>query len=399
MTGLVTVLSAGVDTLVASVPEGLTIDRLAEALEHRGMAQDSAETAVWEIPGTDRNFEVLPHGFRRYAACLKSPAMQVRVGPEDPERPPVVIEWRSAFLHQVGAELAVEEGERIAAYFCPVLAEGGGPCVNPQHTLAAASAGMPGRGLTASRVDLYVDTQGWEPGHAELRRFVTRGAHRRVFEEPRQLHQQGRQVSGFTFGRGAVMCRIYNKTLQLTKKGDTWPMELWHGWDSERPVWRVEFQFRREALKDFQVDGEHLHSVADVLAMRQALWEYATEWLSLRMPTEDSNNSRWPIDPVWEELSQVPIGSPCAELVRKRMRETEERRLIALFAGCASSLAARGYGRSLPDTVRRAIPAAERHLSRDGRTFEHVAARKRERVLDLVRRVRRDVRWRNDRAS
>ena len=40
-------------------------------------------------------------------------------------------------------------------------------------------------------------------------------------------------------------------------------------------------------------DPSPLHSVADVLAMRQALWDYATEWLSLRVPTQDSNNSRW----------------------------------------------------------------------------------------------------------
>jgi hypothetical protein len=348
------------------------------------MAQDSAETAVWEIPETGRTFEVLPHGFRRYAACLKSPAMQLRVGPEDDNRPPVVIEWRSAFLHHVGAEAAVEAAERVAAYFCPVVIEGqGGPLPPPERRLDWATAHLPGRGLTASRVDLYVDTQGWEPGHAEFSRFVTRGTHRRILEEPRQLHQEGRQVSGFTFGRGAVMCRIYNKTLQLKKKGETWPLEIWRAMDPERSVWRIEFQFRRAALKDFRLDGEQLHSIADVLAVRQALWEYATEWLSLRVPTADSNTSRWPWAPLWEELHKVQIGSPCADLVRKRLREADEQRLLAGFCGYASSLAARGYGRRLSETLGRVTPAAEGYMRKKGRSFERVTARKRERCLDL----------------
>jgi hypothetical protein len=399
VTRLVTVLSAGVDTLVASVPDGLTTERLAEALEHRGMAQDSAETAVWEIPATGHTFEVLPHGFRRYAACLKSPAMQLRVGPEDENRPAVVIEWRSAFLHQVGAEAAVEEAEQVAAYFCPVLGEGSEASPPPHLRLAAASAQMPGRGLTASRVDLYVDTQGWVPGHADFSRFVTWANHRRVLEEPRQLHQEGREVSGFTFGRGAVMCRIYNKTLQLKKKGETWPTELWAGMDPDQPVWRIEFQFRRAALKDFRLDGEPLHSVADVLAMRQALWEYGSEWLSLRVPTEDTNNSRWPAAPLWKEIQEVVIGSPCAELVRTRVREADEQRLLAGFCGYASSLAARGYGTRLSETLGRVQPAAEGYLRKKGRTFEKVTTHKRERVLDTIRKIADDMPWRARRAS
>lgn len=208
--------------------------------------------------------------------------------------------------------------------------------------------------------------------------------HRRRREEPaRDVHRDGLAVSNLTFGNGDLMCRIYDKTRLMWKKGETWQREVWHEYDPELPVWRIEFQFRRGALRDFNVDGEHVHSVADALAVRQGLWEYGMDWLSLRDPAEDSNRSRWPVAALWEELSRVGIGFPCDELVRVRVRDAEETRLVALFTGCASSLAARGYGSHLSDTLRRAMPAAERHLQKKGRSFERIAAHKRERRLAI----------------
>jgi hypothetical protein len=295
----------------------------------------------------------------------------------------VVIEWRSPFLHRVGVEAAVEEAEQVAAYFCPHLADDVIEVAPPDGRSGIDRQGQPGGGLTASRIDLYIDTQGWEPDQVAFERFVTRAAHRRAREEPREIHHEGREVSSLVFGGGDLVCRVYNKTLLMRKKGETWQREVWRGFDPDHPVWRIEFQFRRAALRDFHIGGEHVHSVADVLAVRQGLWQYGMEWLSLREPAEDSNRSRWPVAELWEELRRVEIGSPCAELVRERLREADEARLVALFVGCASSLAARGYGTELPDTLRRAVPAAERHLRKKGRSFERVAAHKRERRLAL----------------
>jgi hypothetical protein len=235
-----------------------------------------------------------------------------------------------------------------------------------------------------SRLDLYCDTQGWAPDLIPPEWFVARAVHRRRKEEPaRDIHRDGLEVSNLTFGSGDLMCRVYNKSRLMRKKGETWQREVWRGYDSELPVWRIEFQFRRAALRDFHIDGEHVHSVADALAVRQGLWAYGMDGLSLRDPVEDSNRSRWPVAALWAELRAVEIGSPCGELVRERLRDAEEARLVALFTGCASSLAARGYGSNLPETLRRAIPAAEGHLRKKGRGFERIAAHKRERRLAL----------------
>jgi hypothetical protein len=125
-------------------------------------------------------------------------------------------------------------------------------------------------------------------------------------------------VSNLFFGRGDLLCRVDNKTRLMRKRGETWQREIWRGYEPEHPVWRIEFQFRRAALRDFHVDGEHVHSMADALAVRRGLWRYGVELLSLRDPVEDSN---------------------------------------------------------------RAAPAAERHLRNKGCSFEQVAAHRRERLL------------------
>jgi hypothetical protein len=50
-----------------------------------------------------------------------------------------------------------------------------------------------------------------------------------------------------------MVAEIYDKTAQVRKQGLSWLPDLWgEGYDPSLAVWRVEFQFRREALADFQ---------------------------------------------------------------------------------------------------------------------------------------------------
>jgi hypothetical protein len=60
-------------------------------------------------------------------------------------------------------------------------------------------------------------------------RFVCRAQRKWEFEADRQMHTGGRRLSGFTFGRGAVLPRIYDKTLELAVRGETWPQVIWRG--------------------------------------------------------------------------------------------------------------------------------------------------------------------------
>ncbi len=157
MSGL-RVLAAGVDSLYASVPDGLAVERLAEGLAHRGQAQDVGEDVPWEIPLTGRAFLVKPRSFRTYNVWLSSPAMDVRIGPDGEHRPPGCLDLRSAFIHQVGVEGAVEDAESVLGYFFPHLRVIARTSV-PANRQGIPSEHLPGHGMRVSRIDVYADVQ------------------------------------------------------------------------------------------------------------------------------------------------------------------------------------------------------------------------------------------------
>jgi hypothetical protein len=294
---------------------------------------------------------------------------------------PALYLWlQAAHLHRVGVQVAVEELERVRAALVHEPErrrdrDKDWPRADAWDPAPIPSASPPplGTSLTASRVDLYVDSQGWQPQREDFPRFVCRAQRKTEFETDRQMHTRGRRLSGFVFGRGAVVARIYDKTLELAVRGETWPQVIWQGANPERPVWRVELQFRRSALKAFR-----LQTVADVLATRQELWEYGMRWISLREPNGDSNRSRWPEAPVWTVLRQTALGSPCSELVRERKEAAGRLRLLRGFVGYATSLAACDNGADLEEALREMVPEVRAYLSDKGTTFGNVVLRKRE---------------------
>jgi hypothetical protein len=294
---------------------------------------------------------------------------------------PALYLWlQAAHLHRVGVEVAVEEAEQVRAALVrdPELRrdpDGEWPSVDHHGPPLPHTTPPPlGASLTASRVDLYVDTQGWEPQREDFPRFVTRAQRKAEYETDRQMHTRGRRLSGFTFGRGAIVGRIYDKTLELAVRGETWPRVIWHGADPQTPVWRVELQFRRKMLKRFG-----LRTVADVLAGRQALWDYGMTWLSLREPVRDTNRSRWPEALVWTLLRSVRLGSPCSELVAERKAAAAKLRLLRGFVGYASSLAACDESFSgLEQALRDFVPEVRAYLAQRRTTFEDVVELKSE---------------------
>jgi hypothetical protein len=110
-------------------------------------------------------------------------------------------------------------------------------------------------------------------------------------------------VCGFSIGRGTTKARIYDKTLEANNGGKQWLSELW-GRDDLR-VWRVEFQFRREPIKDSGIE-----TVNDLLNESQNLWDYgATEWLSMR-EISNKNVSRRRLTPFWKRVTAVKLWEP-----------------------------------------------------------------------------------------
>ncbi|MDR3580851.1 MAG: hypothetical protein P4L44_12895 [Oryzomonas sp.] len=110
-------------------------------------------------------------------------------------------------------------------------------------------------------------------------------------------HRGNRKDQTFTFGNGGdIMLRVYDKVAEIKQKSDkVWFYTLW-GQDAD--VWRIEYQVRKEVLKDFSIA-----TFDDLKAQIGDLLRYlATDHTSLRQPNGDSNSSRWPLHPLWIDL-------------------------------------------------------------------------------------------------
>jgi hypothetical protein len=223
-------------------------------------------------------------------------------------------------------------------------------------------------------VDVYADFQGWVPRSEDYDCFITRSRRNTCHSV---VHYDGRHFTGFTFGRDAMVARLYDKSLEIAHSGKAWMLEVWgHRLDSSAPVWRLEFQLRREVLAECSLTRPE-----DVLAQRQSLWAYAMGWLSLREQTHGAARTRWPVADVWSHLTRSQPGAAYSPLVRRRMREHDESVLVRGLTGYASSLAAITGVSDLDLAMLLSRRRVGEYMDATGRDFRALVAAKRERRL------------------
>jgi hypothetical protein len=361
--GVLRVRSTGVDTLNLAA-KGPVRKQVWELVgEAKAQAQTSAESELIDFPVTGQAFLLKPHGVRGYTYWLSSPDFELMLGTSE-KFPAVLVQMHSAYMHSMGVDGSLRLVEQLLGH--DVFA---GPYE-----------------LMVSRIDLYADFQGWTPELTDLRRFVGFGRHRRGFEERQQTYMTGSRLTGFMFGKDVLVGRIYDKTVEIRRRGLSWLPDLWGADGQDDPIWRLEFQYRRAALVEF-----NLRTVGDVLAAAQDLWRYATEeWLTLRTPTSDRRQRRWPVDPVWEEIRDIRIAPGMTGVVRRRLQEADELRLVQGFQGYASSLAARRDRLELGDAMEDFGTLLRRYLESRGREFTKEVARKQSRQLGVTAFVDED---------
>src|SRR5690606_11582440 len=93
-------------------------------------------------------------------------------------------------------------------------------------------------------------------------------------------HLTHRKLTGFSIGKGQLSARLYDKPEEIASKSKKfWMYDVW-GVESvarDHRVIRVEYQHRREALRELGVD-----SFADLVEKLDRLWAYDTgSWLRL----------------------------------------------------------------------------------------------------------------------
>ena len=348
------VLSAGIDTLHISVRGELKSNVRGALEEAKGRAQEAEEPVTFEFPITSQGFLIKPFGLRGYTFWLTSPDFELILGKGE-RFPAALIQFHSAYLHACGPALAWDLVDLLLT-----------------HDLFSKRPEV-----VVSRVDLYVDFQGWIPKVDDLRRFVCQGRQRRVFEE---VFVTGRRLTGFVFGKGGLGARIYDKTEECRKKGNSWLHELWHGGDPALPVWRLEFQYRRLVLSEF-----HLQGIEDVAQSIQDLWAYGTSrWLSLRQETRNVQVGHWPEDPAWSHLRAVKLAPTSTGIVRQRIEEASEEMLVRGLMGYATSLAALRQRTDLGETFADAEPLVRSYLAKRDRDFDSEVRRKAARLMNVT---------------
>ncbi|WP_246314782.1 replication initiation factor domain-containing protein [Paenibacillus foliorum] len=229
-----------------------------------------------------------------------------------------------------------------------------------------------------SRADICADTDQFQFIQNDVKGVVTR-AKSKTEHFVNEEYTNGRKFSGFTVGRGnPMMARIYNKSLEIKKSGKTWFNDVWNenDWNSKNEVWRVEFQLRREVLKELTIDNiEQLFKKID------ELWVYLTvDWLTIRQPSSD-NVSRWKIKRKWKHIQKADLAYEPTPLIRESVKQGNLKQLLDQAAGLMMSVASISDHESITNTSDVIKSWFEVNLLKKNTTFEVEKDRRKTRFL------------------
>lgn len=155
----------------------------------------------------------------------------------------------------------------------------------------AASIGFePYQPESLSRVDLTFDYQIHQIDFDEDH-FISQA-------QKDSQHRKNGQIQTFRFGSDQVVLRIYNKTDEIQESSQkSWFYDLW---ETDEHVWRIEWQVRKNVLKFLGIRTFYDLQKRQGDLMRMLVEQHTT----LRVPTADSNHSRWPLHPLWQHLTE-----------------------------------------------------------------------------------------------
>lgn len=355
-------LRTGVDSLYLSYPGELKpeMEEALRVLKLQAQSQDSQEQAGAVLCLADHRFEVKDRGMRRYPFVLEDGMFHLQVArTESQSLPMVYAQIKSEPLTRTGVEYT-----EIALH----------NVVSLLGTIRAAAK--------VSRVDLCVDfVTGVDFERIPKAAWVNRA-------RKRTSHEDRGHLSGLSFGMGGVIAgRLYDKTLEIESSGKTYLYDIWReaGWQGEQPVWRLEFEFKREVLHQLGIE-----TVPELLARRAALWYYAMCWLRLAVPSStDNSKDRWPNHPLWDVLTQANWGVERGEpLTRTRKtRAPSDKYLFEVGIGPVTSFMAREGITDFDEGLQRfRIAAHDYHLQQSQRTGKTLPTYAREKAQGKARR-------------
>lgn len=273
LTGIDSLYLSWTGTLHKEVEEQLSdLKELAQSSNPK----DQAQAVLYLL---DHRFEVLDKGRGRFPFVLKDNWFDIQVSRvQSTSMPMALVQISSELLSNSGYALAVEKLEALLSKIGQIGEQ------------------------KISRLDICADFYAEHdlekiPSDAWVRKSA--GLH---------YHFDGLKFTGISFGSGgAISARLYDKSIEIQKSNKVYFYPLWSvkGWQGELPIWRLEFQFRREALRELGVlQTSNLGELLD------GLWQYGCqEWLKLAIPSaSDSARTRWPDHPLWTDLKKARFG-------------------------------------------------------------------------------------------
>lgn len=277
-------LASGIDALYASGHGTLSPSLLRALPEHRAAAEQQGQAVP--IDFGDGGWVVEPRGWLRYRYSLRHEHGQLGISDKD-SLPPLRLQPLSEFMHGVGPAAALD-------WF-----------------RGQASEAIPAVRLTAARLDVYADWQGWVPCADDLDNFVRRASYSNT-------RASNGVWMGFDFGlrkSGTVMGRLYDKARQVREEGKDWWLAVWGDrYDQSRPVLRVEFEIGRTGLQEYGIDAAE-----EAVEASAGLWASVTnKWLTHRVPTADETRSRWPLTSRWMQVQRPSFAANAVGLDRIR---------------------------------------------------------------------------------
>lgn len=357
--GVKVLLLRGIDTLEFGLDINNYLNGFKPFLELfkalKEIAQEENKPVELMINGISINIEKSGMPFYAYRITCKDFIVGFTENPTA-TNPPVRVKLLSCFLWSLGAKNAVESFLQWFSYFNLNIV-----------------------GNRISRVDICADSDKTKFVQSDIKYIVTRAKGRTV-HFVNDKYFDGKTFSGFTIGKGnPILARIYNKTKEIIKSGKVWFLDLWEAndWHPPKHVWRVEFQLRREILKELQID-----CLDDLWNKEDGLWSYLTgEWLLFK-DNNSSNVSRGTVKKKWSIIQKAKYNANISPLVRQTVLRGDMRRLLDQTTGLVLSIAAGGNCISLEQALDIVKGYSKVKLSKEENQFEKEIHKRRTRFIN-----------------
>lgn len=315
------VVSSGIDSLVVGFSIGEY--RHLEAFDWLRHAKEEAQERLFGGKGVgvawfEVDFVVSARGAKGYEWVLENGDLRVCVAEKANHGrvyPEVYVTFRANYLWRTGYVKAVNEFRKWLETWAVVT------------------------GDRVSRCDICMDMEMDMPEVDLAKQVLTRARDKVAYCELGERYVNGGRVTGYRIGSGAVVARIYDKTLEVAKSQKEWFRDIWlaNGWDGKCNVTRVEFQARRDFLKEISVD-----SFSTLCDRVPDMWRYYTgDWLTIRVQGADSHRHRWAVADWWREVqSGFTLFGEDSGVLRYSVHSYKYERLMIQAKGVLASATA-----------------------------------------------------------